>query len=290
MPDGWINLENDLWLSHSKSEVGNFILAWKQGAYNEMGEYLLSHQNTTLCSGTMIRPDHGQVSNNGTFVLMDCTGGLTSTFHAFNKDRTKIMECGFRALPFSIGISSNGSYAVAQMCNAPSKSDSSVLVFFDLTNRKECWRKSLETGWSDSYRFNDELGELIVLDDKFGAFRYSYENGIFLDLDKWEHRLITRGDGGDILRVCEERFMRCSDEISDVDVQDLQNLVSHAHEKQDIQNDDRAIARMYRLSGEIYEAGGYCKEAISKYKNALSIDEKVGVKMKLKRLQKKLYE
>ena len=288
MPDGWIQLEDDLWLSHSKSEKGDFILAWSSGAYDENGKYLLSHRNTTMCSGNMAQPAYGNVADNGTFVLMDCTGGLTSRFYAFTPEGTKIMECAFRALPFSTGVSASGSYAVVQTCNAPSETDGCALVFFDLVNRKECWRIGPDTGWSDAYRFDDELAELVLVHRKFGSFRYSYENGEFLDLEKWERRRLSRGDGGDILGVCRERFLWCSDEISDADVRGLQDLVKQALEKQDIQNDDRAIAKTYRLSGEIYEAAGNLKEAIEQYKTALGIDEKVGVKMRLQRLQKKI--
>jgi len=236
----------------------------------------------------MTSPSDAKVSNNGSFIVMDCTGGLTSTFYAFNMNGIKIIEVAFRALPYDTGLSTAGAYAVVQMGNAPSETDGSKLIFFDLVNQREMWRVYPETGRADSYEFDDQKEELILINRDLGKFRYSYLDGDFLDLNKWEHRLISRGSGQDIMGVCRDRLQRYSGDISVGDVQDLQDILLRALEKQDIHSDDRAIAQNYRLSGEIYEAYGDLSRAISQYEKALDTDEGVGIKLKLKRLQKKL--
>ena len=177
-----IREDSDIWDGNSaKSTDGNYILVWRDGALGENGRYLLSHQNNTLCFGDMVSPAYGggAVADNGVFVLADCTGGLTSRFYAFLKDGARIMERSFRALPQRTGISKSGKYAVVQMASAPSKKDGGALVFFDLTTCMESWRITPDTGWADSYEFDDERAELKLVDRKYGTFRYSYEDGTF---------------------------------------------------------------------------------------------------------------
>lgn len=272
----------------AQSMDGTYRLTWSAFYHNDPGRYVLTHRNTELCSGKLVRPDLGQVAGNGNFILTDYTGGLTSRFYGFSSDGTPIVECAFRALPFSTGISESGNYAVVQLCNAPSKEDGGALVFFDLINGRIRWRTGPETGWADSYWFDDAHKELGLSHSKFGMFRYSLENGDFLDSEKWGQKRIQNGSGHDILSVCRERFAKCFSSISSADVEGLQDLVKKALDKQDVKDDDREIAKALRLSGEVHEQAGNFHEAIEQYEKALEIDEKVGVKLKLRRLQREL--
>lgn len=275
-------------MPHAKSTDGAYRLTWSGGHNDEPGRYALSHRNIQLCSGNLVRPSEGKVAGNGTFILTDCTGGLTSRFYGISSDGTQIVECAFRALPLNIGISESGNYAVVQLCNAPSKEDGGALVFFDLISGTVRWKRGLETGWADSYRFDDARQELGLSHSTFGVFRYSFENGEFLDSEKWERKRIQYGSGYDILSVCRERFAKCFTGISSANVKELQDLVKEALDKRDIKDDDRAIAQALRLSGEIHEQAGNFHEAIEQYEKALEVDEKVGVKLKLRRLRKEL--
>lgn len=275
-------------MPHAKSTDGAYRLTWSGGHNNELGRYVLSHRGIQLCSGNLVRPGEGQVAGNGTFILTDLTGGLTSRFYGFTSDGTQIVECVFRALPFNIGISESGNCAVVQLCNAPSKEDGGVLVFLDLISGRVRWKRGMETGWADSYKFDDVRQELGLSYSKFGVFRYSFENGEFLDSEKWERKRIQYGSGYNILSVCRERFAKYFTSISSANVRELQDLVKQALDKRDIKDDDRAIARALRLSGEIHEHARNFHEAIEQYEKALEFDEKVGVKLKLRRLQREL--
>ena len=162
------------------------------------------------------------------------------------------------------------------------------MVFLDLTTGEIQWKKKPETGWAESYWFDDMERKLGLVYEQFGTFEYSYEDGRFEDSENWDQSRIRYGSGQDILAVCRKTLAACSDDISSVNAEELLALVKKALDKQDVQDDDRIIAKALRLSGEIHEQAGDFHQAIEQYENALDVDEKVGVKLRLRRLRKML--
>ena len=275
---------------YAESTDGTYRLTWSELFRGEPGGYVLKRGNSKLCSGKLARPNDGKVARNGTFILADWgpPAALKSRIYGFSSDGEQILKYEFRANAISTGISDNGKYAVVQLANAPSKEDGGALVFLDLTTGEIQWKKKPETGWAESYWFDDMERKLGLVYEQFGTFEYSYEDGRFEDSENWDQSRIRYGSGQDILSVCRETLAACSDDISSVNAEELLALVKKALDKQDVQDDDRIIAKALRLSGEIHEQAGDFHQAIEQYENALDVDEKVGVKLKLRRLRKML--
>ena len=274
---------------YAESTDGTYRLTWSELFRGEPGGYVLKRGNSKLCSGKLARPSGGKVARNGTFIL--AATGRTFRVYGFSSDGEQILNRAFRAWPCSTGISDSGKYAVVQLASAPSKEakeDGGALVFLDLTTGKVRWKRKPETGWAASYRFDDMNRKLGLVYEQYGTFAYSYEDGRFEDSDNWDQRRIRYGSGQDILAVCREKLAACSEGISRSNPEELLSLVQKALDKQDVQDNDRIIAKALRLSGEIHEQAGEFHQAIEQYEKALDVDEKVGVKLKLRRLRKML--
>jgi len=280
---------------YAESQNGEYTLVWSDsdpsagvGGYRERGHgsYALVHNDAVVCTGKLERPNDGKVANNGTFVIADwCFGGsLKSRLHGFLSSGQQILRSEFSANMFNTGLSNTGEYAVAQLASSPTE-DGGCLAFFNLSEGKLLWKKVPETGWAESYRFDDERYKIGLVYKRFGTYEYSYE-GEFRDAERWEQDRIRYGSGYDLLAVCREKLEDSIGELSIEESNKLLEIIDRAIAKKDVRDDTGTNARALRMAGEIHEMLGELHLAIEKYERALSLDPKVGVKRKLQKLKK----
>ena len=272
---------------YAESTDGTYRLTWSDLYRGEPGGYVLKRGNSKLCSGKLAHPSGGRLAMNGTFILV--ATGRTFRVYGFSSDGEKILNLAFRAWPYSTGISDSGKFAVVQLASASSKEakkDGGALVFLDLTTGKVRWKRKPETGWAESYRFDDLNRKLGLVYERYGMFEYSYEDGRFEDSDNW----LGAGSGTDQVRTSllfAEKNLQLALEVCLVQKQRNSSALSkRLLTSRMSKTNDRIIAKALRLSGEIHEQAGDFHQAIEQYERALGIDEKVGVKLKLQRLRK----
>jgi hypothetical protein len=282
--------------SYTESQNGEYTLVWSDtdpsagvGGYRPSGHgaYALLHNDTVVCTGKLERPNDGMVANNGTFILSDwCFGGdLKSRLHGFQSDGREILRHEFSANMFNTGLSDTGKYASAQLANSSSE-DGGCLALFDLSEGKLLWMKAAETGWADSYRFDDENRRIILVYNKLGSYKYSFD-GQLENAHQWEQDRIKHGSGYDLLAVCKAKLYASAGQLNREKANILLEIIDRALKKKEIHGDTKMTAQAFRITGEIHEAAGDFRQAIEKYERATALDSKIGVKRKLEKLKKK---
>lgn len=280
--------------TYVESPDGEYILVWSDsdpvagvGGYRQSGHgsYALVHNNAVICHGKLQRPNDGKVAKDGTFILADwCFGdALKSRIFGFSVDGQEILRHEFSANAFNTGICETGKYAIIQLANSPSE-DGGCLALFDLWSGKLLWKKIPETGWANSYRFDDTRRKIGLIYDKFGVYEYSYE-GVFEDEEQWDQDRIKYGTSHDLLAVCKKKFEACTGQMSMDYAKGLLEIIERAVAKKEIQSDLKTMARALRMAGEIHEKIGELNLAVEKYQSAIKLDPKVGVKRKIQRLK-----
>jgi hypothetical protein len=267
-----------------RSSNGRFTLTWND-KFTGRSKYFLLRGNQIIAEGKLARPNDGLVADNGTFIFNEWgTGeGLKGTFRAFNEVGEVLIVKKLAANLFNDGLSPDGRYAAVQTANAPGSDDSSVLMVFDLIQRAQIGRFVPQSGWADQYRFHDN-GMIELGYQKLGFFSYSLA-GEFIDRRLWEEAQLTRGDYSMTL-ITVQRILKDCGGKPDLDLTDrligaidrVSPLIVREHEK------TQALAK--RLRGECLEVRGDRAAALVNYREALSIDPKVGVKRQINRLRK----
>lgn len=267
-----------------RSSNGRFTLTWNDN-FTGRSKYFLLRGNQIVAEGTLARPNDGAVADNGTFIFNEWgTGeGLKGTFRAFNEVGELLIVKKLAANLFNNGLSFDGRYAAVQTANAPGSDDSGVLTVFDLIQRAQIGRFVPESGWPDQYRFYDD-GTIDLGYQKLGFFRYSLD-GEFIDRGLWEEVQLTSGDYSMTL-ITVQRILKNYGGMPDLDltvrlieaIDRVTPLIVKEHEK------TKALAK--RLRGECLEVRGDRAAALASYREALSIDPKVGVKRQIDRLTK----
>ena len=283
---------------YSKSENGQYILAWSDGYIFEneedgtekwqTGSYVLLEKEKVILQGELERPDNGQVANNGIFIIADYffNDDLESSLVAFSKSGQKLISHHFLANLSSSCMSNNGKYAICQLYNSET-ADANTIVFFDLETGKLLWQKIPETWVADFFELDCE-NKILYLGYKHEnnvKFRYSFD-GVFLDTDAWYQFRIQNGSGFEILEIAEEKKKQINLPIDKKTSKEILELYSLASER--LKDYPHFRAQAYRKIGEEYESFGDIENAIKNYELALSFNPKVGVKMKLKKLIAKL--
>lgn len=279
-----------------ESSNGRYKLVWMDadassstGGYRTSGKgkYALVEGESILTQGSLERPNDGKVADNGIFILADWRfgEGLKSSFHAFYPDGRPIGEWNFSANMLNTGISISGKFAIAQLANS-SSDDGGCLVLFDLVAGKLLWKKLPESGWANTYEF-DETNQRLRL-CYGGGRKYSYTlSGDFLDQEVLEMDQILKGTLYERALGIESRIAKL---VPDDDVENswLNEQIVRSVVEAKKARDDKMAARFYRLLGELYERTSEQSKAIDAYRNAILADPKVGVKRRLGALEKRL--
>lgn len=280
----------DMFGPYSESEDGQYLLIRQDsdrergiGGYRDSGNgrFALVKKGQVIYVGECERPTEGEVSNTGTFAITDTLFGdkLGSKLYVYSGDGALCLSHVFTANTLNIGISIEGTHVVVQLCNSDSK-DSGKLYLFDVSQSKIISAFVPETGWADKYEFS--LPERIVYLCYKNNRRYAYSfDGTFLDNQRYDRERVEDASPTDLVLIVREKLSGATQE----QLPSLLSMINKAFEGNlSVCHDYRALA--YRLKGEIQESLDNVEQAISAYQEALNIDPKIGVKQRLKKLEK----
>ena len=280
----------DMFGPYSESRNGRYLLLRQdsdreqgRGGYRESGngKFALVDNGSVVFTGECERPTEGAVSNSGTFAITDTLFGdkLGSKLYVYSADGNLIFEHRFSANTLNIGISPEGSHVAAQMCNSDTD-DSGKLFLFDISQAKVIAAFIPETGWAKEYEFSVSDGILTLCYRGNRKYEYRFD-GTFLDTERFEFERVEDASPTELVLLVREKLKSATNEelpglLSLIDRAFVGNLSEY--------HDYRALA--FRLKGEINESLGNADQAISAYREAISIDPKIGVKQRLRKLEK----
>jgi len=280
----------DMFGPYSESRDGRYLLLRQdsdreqgRGGYRESGngKFALVDNGSVVFAGECERPTEGAVSNSGTFAITDTLFGdkLGSKLYVYSADGNLIFEHRFSANTLNIGISPEGTHVVAQMCNSDTD-DSGKLFLFEISQPKVIAAFIPETGWANEYEFSVPDGILSLCYRGNRKYKYRFD-GTFLDTERFERERVEDASPTELVLLVREKMKSATNEelpglLSLIDRAFAGNLSEY--------HDYRALA--FRVKGEINESLGNKDQAISAYQEAINIDPKIGVKQRLKKLEK----
>ena len=272
----------------SRSENGRYRVAWGKMHGRRSGVYLLLEGNRILVEGGMIRPQWGQVANNGTFVLGDSKldSALSGALFAFDVNGGALIRRDFKANIFNIGLSTDGHLAACQTCNSDSEKDSSILAVFDLIGKREIANWVPESGWANSYNFPADGTTICLEYRELGGFQYSLD-GNFIDQSGWKDACLTKGGYGTALLMAEGLIKDAGPTIPyELAAKILASI--ERIEPQLVSADRGWQAIQFKTHGICLEVCGSQQEALNCYDKALALNPKIGVKRRADKLRKLL--
>lgn len=280
----------DMFGPYSESKNGCYLLIRQdsdhergRGGYRESGNgrFALVKNGIVVLTGECERPTEGEVSNIGTFAITDTLFGdkLGSKLYVYSADGAQLIAHTFSANTLNIGISSEGTHVVVQLCNSDTN-DSGKLFLFEVSQSKAITTFIPETGWANEYDFSVPDGILYLCYRGNRKYRYQFD-GTFIDRERFERERIEDASPIELVAIVYEKM----DSATNEQLPSLLSLIDRAFEGNLSEyHDYRALA--FRLKGEINESLGNNEQAILAYREAININPKIGVKQKLKKLDK----
>ena len=289
--------EREFFGAFSKSPCGDYLLSWrdadpagKRGGHRESGEgdYLLVQENRIIADGSMERPNDGQVSNAGTFILSDWRFGdaLRSTFYAFDRDGTCLLSHEFGANALNSSISNDGRFAVFLTAGGDSP-DANKLFLFDIQDGEALWSKWPESGRPDRYEFDPSEALLWLIYDGKGRFAFSMTDGDFLDRERWEVEQIEWAHPYELSRIGQDRLKHAGASLDLQSGAEIAFILKKAIAT-GIDQSPTEHAKVLKTLGDLWERLGDDGGALNCFQQAEAIYPKVGVKRRIQALTKRL--
>jgi len=289
--------EREFFGAFSKSPNGEYLLAWrdadpvgKRGGRRESGEgdYLLVQENRIVADGRMERPNDGQVSNAGTFILSDWRFGdaLRSTFYAFGRDGTCLLSHEFGANALNSSISNDGMFAVFMTAGGAGP-DASKLILFDIQDGEALWSKWPETGRPDRYEFDPSEALLWLIYEDKGRYAFSMMDGDFLDRERWEVERIEWAHPYELSRIGQERLKQAGDNLDLQSGAEIAFILNKAIST-GIDQSPSEHAKVLKTLGDLWERLGDEREALNCLQQADAVYLTAGVKRRIQKLRKRL--
>ncbi len=255
-------------------------------AFDGSGHFVLLKGCEVLLQGNANAQIEACVSNSGTFLIGAVTSldTLRSQLAAFDVSGAKLFSKGFNALLHRFGIAPSGRFAVCQTAMSEG-GDASILTLLDLASAKEVWRITWAP-WADSYEFDESRGELVLIYQIAGRFRFTFA-GEFLDEKRWRVDKIRLLNGKELIAAVQDLIERglTSSQAEDV-LRSLEAVGSRTSETEW----PKYAAAVKRASGEVFQALGRDTEALRSYALAIGLDPKVGAKKLYDALNKNAHE
>lgn len=284
--DGWIIIKK-LGFSgqYHRSNNEKFIIACSDGSFLDKrnGRVLLLKEEKLRFTEHFERPKNGAVSDDGTFIFNDWTFNRRhGIFYAFDENGTLLLKKDFNLNLINNGISNNGQYAVCQAANSDHEDDGGKLFFFDLNEKKILWKKHMETGGANWYKFDTEKEILYLIYNGGCEYRYTFE-GEFIDQEKRLNDMLMSDIGYEFLDAIKEIREQIENGNISYTYNDVIIMLSKGSKRF---KDPDTRARIHRNIGEIYHAEGLTTDSIFHLERAYELNPKVGVKRLLGQLKK----
>jgi len=270
----------------SQSPNGEFWVAWSDAYVLKKNPCYFGHCDQILLSGEGQSPEYGKVANNGNFIINDGPRNrIGNTFYAIDKNGNTLIQRSFEVNVHMNGISDDGNFAFCDCMG--------VLYFFDLDSRSLLWQIIPECGRGEytTYLFDTEKRHLhiCIKSRNERIYRYDFE-GNFIDKEKWEEEKITYGTMGELYYIAKERLTTACSPVSQDKSDEVLSLLNRALSKNEMYQNERYKALIYKLMGEVYETQNDTDRAIENYEWALQFEQKPQEKAKTYRLLGEAYE
>jgi tetratricopeptide (TPR) repeat protein len=265
------------------------VLALEGSVGEEAGSVALAYsKGNVIWEKTLPRPNNVSVSDEGA-VLVENWGPadsreLESDLFVYDKEGELLIKKSYEANAFDSGFGNEGQLAWLTTAHADSD-DGHQLFVYDLGEAERLLKTDLPMRGVEQVE-RSESG----LEVKIDGLRCRYDEGEMVESDdfQWareERRVENATSPGNIAGVIKDRLER-ADCLSE---KQLRDTLAQARSF-DGRGSERAWARLWRRKGELHHHLREKETALDHYEKALSLDEKVGVKRKSRRLRKELKE
>lgn len=243
------------------------------------GDVYLLQTSEVLFHKKIERPNSCVVSNDGIVAVCDWThtDELAGRFLIFDSGGKQIVKIETTANLGNCSISDDSKFAIFETYRSDTD-DSEKIFVVDIEQKKVTGKFEHEFSFK-SAKINSESKVIEFLING----RLSYEvdfYGEWINKDKFEKHLIEKGSKTDKVEYLEILYKDREDELFKNDIY-LQALMDN------IKNENFKDGLILKKIGEIYEFRDDTESAIKFYQQALEKNDRIGVKTKLTKLQKK---
>lgn len=205
---------------------------------------------------------------------------LETTF-IISKDGRQIFHRTLGALASAYTLSADGRYLAVKLCN--SSSDDALKGFiFDVLNNRLIFSGGVNWGFVDAFRWD---GVRLFIQNRRGWFEVGFDGQFIHPLDYYKKSM----DAADTDTVDEVDAYLALSENSEEALRNVCDAMNRLISTQYGEWHGLAwAAQALRRKGEALEKLGQDEAALECYVDAVFLNEKVGVKPKIKRLTKKL--
>lgn len=307
IPDnGWLSVEqinfhgrsirstNNRWILLHGQVLDHGASSWSSD--DPTGVAILFDRGAETCRlDSLSRPETLALSNAGVFAVNEWGPsyeflGPRCRLRAFTSDGNCIFEHRSGAAMDLPAISADGRYLAWHTLSAPRESarpeDGASVFLVDLHGPTFLWQRPVPIVWPKRITFDEGAQHVVVHPSSNEGLRYTY-TGEFLDSEMVEgielRSALADERGYSLFNLACARVARTPlDMQSDEQVQEIENLIRTALEKQMSPN---TKARAHRLFGEIAEHRGDGNLALAQYRAAIALNPKIGLKKKVKSLE-----
>lgn len=239
--------------------------------------YVVYENGNRKFKGKLERPNYGKIADNGIFIIEDWMNNeekCCGTFYAFNFKNEILIKQKINANIFNSGISDDGKFACVQTAHTKpmDNNDANKLYFFDLQNKILLWKKTLPSGWANSYTI-DTITSILTLHYHNTSIDYDFD-GNMKDLNKWSKQRLNVLEPYEIKSIAEDLIKTHANEIYIYENEILELLT--AAESKDVSN--YQLAQCYRWLGEAFININNVAKTITYFKKALDLYPNIGVK------------
>lgn len=234
----------------------------------------------------MPRAHAGGVANTGHVAAGDWMrgGGLRGTFYLFSPEGEVLTKKRFGANLHHSGIAANGVLAWCTTASSRNE-DSNQLAIFGVPNGEMIFKRDKLHGQPVSLK---EAGEEIHVETDAGVSYVLRRDGTTKNTDQVAQQIYRLKLTSDDARTVFDAVQKRLEQVDFLARPEMDELMKHLRRVEGDINLSKRMAMLERRKGEVKMAGDNDEQALEHFHAALQLDEKVGVKRKTKKLEKKL--
>lgn len=284
--DGFIIIGGDFFPQISRSPDRAYLSASVDG-YNENGKLALVNLSTRqvlwICS--VPRPHEALVTNDGLVLVQDWgeRGELNGSFVAFDVNGNQLWKHDFDANVLDSGVSRSGARSFVSTANGRDRVDASSTFLYDNATGRLIYKSNMV---GDLKFIGDDLALVVSAP---GGGKKSFKLTEDGELPSSYERYLMNADFLHAKKDPAEaiRFLRRERSKEKPDWKRFEAVLNAALNKSE-GLDDGDLGMIFRFQGEFFEEKNELESAVYAWRRALELNERVGVKTRLKRLEKEI--
>lgn len=273
----------------ARSPDGRYLVGASNGYVDERGQQhrgacaLKDMRSGVLCfKHSITRGNNPHVSNDGRVVIEDWKDdNLTGALISFDRSGKRLWARHFKANIFTSDLSADGRRAFVSTCNSDHEPHSGKTFLLDASTGDTIWTRE---GWGDvSFDGNSLVAELDDADGSKNRFPFDDHGKLPPAYHQASVRTRGRKESGQYWSVL-PRVQAALTGASPDFATAKRLLAEFDGKEEDIPESSRA--RLLRFRGEVAEQEGDTVAAIDFWRQALTLDPKVGIRRRYEALSK----